>query len=285
MFISPMLLESRPNPFDDPRFIYEPKIDGHRLLLSFIDGKTQLYTRHENDCTRQYPELHSVPIVDGVDVILDGEVAVFDADGNVDFDGVMDRFRTTKDLKIKLAANREPVNYVVFDILYYNGQDLRNKPLMERKAILDKVLQNNSFFTKTSYIDHRGSAFFDVIKQRGLEGIVAKRKDSRYVSKKSSNWIKIINYHFYEVYISGYRKDQFGWLAHFKDKKGKMRPAGIIEYGVLSEHKRRFYKEAVVSGEDRNYIYVLPETKAIVKTRGWTKNGMLRTPAFVEFIM
>lgn len=281
MFIAPMLLDSRANPFDDPRFIYEPKIDGHRLILSFIGGKVQLYTRHQNDCTRQYPELHNVP-TEG-DIILDGEVAVFDSEGNVDFDAVMDRFRTTKEINIKIAAARNPVNYVAFDILYYNGQDLRNKPLIERKAILDKVLDNNSFFTKISYIEERGSAFFDVIKQRGLEGIVAKRKDSRYVSKKSSNWIKIINYQFYEVFISGYRKDQFGWLAHFKDKYGKLRPAGIIEYGVKPDQKRKFYKEAVVSGEDRNYVFVHPETKAVVKTRGWTKNGMLRTPAFVDF--
>lgn len=284
MFIKPMLLESRQEAFNDTRYIFEPKIDGHRLILSLQDGKVRMYTRHNNECTRQYPELHNVP-VDG-DVVLDGEVARFDEDGNVDFEGVMERFRMTKPATIRAAAGSKPVNFVVFDILSYKGDDLRSRPLMERKAILDIVLTENNYYTKISYIDEHGEAFNKIIKQRNMEGSVAKLKNSRYVSRRSESWLKIVNYQMHEVYIAGYRKEQFGWLAHVKEN-GQLRPGGIIELAVPSSHKKAFHSvaESIVSGEDRNFVYVEPKLRAKVTTRGWTKNRMLRTPAFVDFII
>lgn len=90
MFISLMLLNQVDGPFDDARWIYEPKIDGHRLLLSKMGGVTKLYTRYQNECTGQYPELHSVPL-DG-DVILYGEVFCVNQHGQIDFELVMNRF-------------------------------------------------------------------------------------------------------------------------------------------------------------------------------------------------
>jgi len=87
-FISPMLLEQVDTPFSDGRCIYEPKIDGHRLELSRSNGKTRLFTRHNNDVTAKYPEL----ITDGPDMILDGELAVIDpVTGIPDFELTMSR--------------------------------------------------------------------------------------------------------------------------------------------------------------------------------------------------
>uniref|UniRef100_UPI003F66A1C1 ATP-dependent DNA ligase n=1 Tax=Gorillibacterium sp. sgz5001074 TaxID=3446695 RepID=UPI003F66A1C1 len=173
-FISPMLLEKVEEPFDDPRFIYEPKIDGHRLLLSRENGSVRLYTRHENECTRQYPELLAVPTDD--DVILDGEVCRIGPSGEIDFEAVMERFRMTKGPKIKAAAVESPVHYVVFDILQRNGQDLRSLPLMERKQILADVLEQNSHFSQSLYVEGAGKELFRAIQEKRMEGIVAKRK-------------------------------------------------------------------------------------------------------------
>lgn len=94
MFIGPMLLATASSPFSDSKFIFEPKVDGHRLIFSQQSGAIRLYTRHNNDCTRQYPELH-VPFKN--DIILDGEVACVDpSTGLSDFEAVMSRFKAGK---------------------------------------------------------------------------------------------------------------------------------------------------------------------------------------------
>lgn len=279
-FVPPMLLEKRVEPFDDPRYIYEPKIDGHRLLLAHENGSMRLYTRHENECTRQYPELHAVPTND--DVILDGEVCRIGREGTIDFEAVMERFRMTKAPRIKSAAINEPVHYVVFDILFRNGKDLRGLSLMERKAILAEVLDNNAHFSRSIYVEESGITLFNTISERKMEGIVAKRKDSVYVGRRSDSWLKIINYTYADVHIAGYRKDQFGWLAQYNG-----RPAGIIELAVPATHKRAFYgvAQGIITREDRNFVYLEPRLKAKVRFRNWTSNGMLRTPEFVDFVL
>jgi DNA ligase 1 len=282
MFISPMLLEKRENPFDDDRYFFEPKIDGHRLILSMDQGDVRLYTRHENECTRQYPELHNVP-VNTSSVVLDGEVAYVNPEtGSVEFETIMERFMMKKDDRIRSGAARLPVHYFVFDVLSYNGHDVRGWTLTDRKQLLNEILANNGFYSRVIHVHDAGVTLFDLIKQRGLEGIVAKRKDSVYVSRRSSDWQKIINYQYADVQIAGYRKDQFGWLTHHEG-----RPAGIIELAVPKTHKKAFYSVAklITTGEDRNFVYVQPHIKAKVRFRNWTKSGMLRSPEFVKFVV
>ncbi|MEK5417223.1 MULTISPECIES: ATP-dependent DNA ligase [Paenibacillus] len=128
MFISPMLLQTTAGPFSHSDFIYEPKIDGHRLIYSQESGKIRLYTRHNNDCTRQYPELH-LPFAE--DVVLDGEVACVDPTTGVsDFEAVMSRFQARRTDKITQLTGTLPVYYAIFDILMYKGKDLRGLHLM-----------------------------------------------------------------------------------------------------------------------------------------------------------
>jgi DNA ligase-1 len=283
MFLEPMLLVKREHPFDDDHYIFEPKIDGHRLILSMQDGAVRLYTRHGNDVTRQYPELHDVPIADGSDVVLDGEVAVVNPDtGAVEFESVMERFQMRKELRIREASVRQPVHYFVFDILQFNGADVRNRPLMERKKLLDAVLTNTPYYSKVIHVDGAGKALFELIKQRGMEGIVAKRRDSVYVGQRDAAWQKIINYHYATVQIAGYRKNQFGWLLQHQG-----RGVGILELAVPPTHRQAFYGVAktLVTGEDRDYVYLRPALRAQVRFRNWTRAGLLRTPEFVRFIV
>ncbi|WP_258881538.1 hypothetical protein [Paenibacillus sp. sptzw28] len=195
-----------------------------------------MYTRHNNEVTRQYPELHSVPVEPGCSVVLDGEVARMDESGWIDFEAVMERFKLTRTTKIREAALTKPVHYYVFDVLHYNGTDVRSWPLLERKALLMRILTANAFYSPVFAVEGAGTALFDSIRARNLEGIVAKRRDSLYVGRRSDNWLKIINYQYTDVYIAGYRKDQFGWLAHMNGSS-----AGIIELSVPSAHKKAFY--------------------------------------------
>lgn len=280
MFISPMLLETAPAPFSDENYLFEPKIDGHRLILSKVQGQTKLYTRHNNDCTLQYPELVNISMDD---VILDGEVAATDENGRVDFEGIMERFSMRKVDKIQKAANTKPVNYVVFDILRYRGEDLRGYPLHKRKELLATVNYGNSNIARVPSIEANGEQLYSRIEALGMEGIVAKRANSIYVSSRSSAWLKIINWTYADVYISGYRKGDFGWLA--ADERG--RPLGVIELGVTPRHKMAFYgvRDQLKRGEDKDYVYLEPRIKAKVNIRNWTKAGLLRNPVFVDFIL
>ncbi|WP_068616557.1 ATP-dependent DNA ligase [Paenibacillus tuaregi] len=287
MFISPMLLETAAAPFSDSRYIFEPKIDGHRLIYSQESGVVRLYTRHNNDCTRQYPEIANA--VFPHDIVLDGEIAVYDPQTSVvDFESVMSRFQARRADKITQLSAQLPVTFVVFDILRYKGEDLRQLPLMQRKEILAGLSLPNAHFGVVPYVEGAGEALFTQMQARSLEGMVAKRTDSTYVSRRSAAWQKVINWSYADVWLTGYKKAEFGWLAAVQaDNSAKIRPAGIIEHGASPTHKKAFYGvvKPLITGEDREFVYVEPRIRARVKMRNWTRAGMLRSPVFTEFIV
>lgn len=272
MFIPPMLLQRREQIFDDPRYLFEPKIDGHRLLLSLQDGAVRLYTRHNNDVTAKYPELH-VPPVDADSIVLDGELACVLPDGSICFESVMRRFMSNPG---STAAAELPVHYFVFDVLRLDGEDLRRLTLLDRKAILSGVLTNNNHFSRVIHVEGNGSALFGVIKKRRMEGVVAKLSRSLYVGKRSQSWLKIINYTYADVEVVGLRKSTFGWLVRHEE-----RIVGVVELAVPAVHKRAMRGLAV--GESGDYIRIQP-VGIRVRFRNWTRAGMLRSPEFVELI-
>ncbi|KAA8782489.1 ATP-dependent DNA ligase [Paenibacillus amylolyticus] len=285
MFISPMLLETAPGPFSHSDYIFEPKVDGHRLIYSQKSGNVRLYTRHNNDCTRQYPELQ-LPF--DVDIVLDGEVACTDPETGInDFEGVMSRFSTRQHSKVQQLTKTLPATFAIFDILQYQGTDLRKLPLMERKAILHNLPLPSSSFGVVPHIEGAGEELYTQIEAMGMEGVVGKRKDSQYVSRRSKDWQKVINWSYTDVYITGYRKSEFGWLVAVPNPSGKLRPAGIIEHGPGPKHKKAFYGvcQQLVTGEDKNHVYLEPRIQARVKMRNWTKSGLLRIPVFDQFIV
>nr|WP_154957413.1 ATP-dependent DNA ligase [Paenibacillus xylanexedens] len=285
MFISPMLLETAPGPFSHSDYIFEPKVDGHRLIYSQKSGDIRLYTRHNNDCTRQYPELQ---LSFGSDIILDGEVACADpTNGLNDFEAVMSRFSTKQDSKIQQLTRMLPATFAIFDILQYKGQDLRKLPLMERKAILHSITLPSPSFGIVPHIEGAGEDLYAQIETIGMEGVVGKCKDSQYVSRRSKDWLKVINWSYTDVFITGYKKAGFGWLAAVPDPTGRMRPVGIIEHGPSPKHKQAFRGvcSQLITGEDKNNVYLEPRIQARVKMRNWTKSGLLPIPVFDQFIV
>lgn len=282
MLISPMLLESQDNPFSDPAFIFEPKMDGHRLILIKKGDETRLFTREQTECTRQYPELHDVP-VEG-DVILDGEVCCIDPDtGASDFELVMERLQLTKREKIHFFAKQRPVHYVVWDILQHKGRDLRNLSLMKRRSILESVMATNERFHIILQVNERGEELYNLLVEQSMQGMVAKKKDSPYVSRRSHDWLKIMNYKYEDVWITGYRKEGIGWLAEVEDH-GRKRPVGMIESDISPLQKKEFYDvtQQLITGEDNQFVYIQPLIKAKVKFYHWTRHGFLRKPSLVE---
>ena len=190
--LSPMLLKEIDKPFIDDNYIFELKYDGIRTLL-YVSPKTfKLITRNGNDLANIYPELKSVQnIVGKHKVIFDGEIVAF-KNGKPSFSELQHRNHLKNISKIKLMINEIPVCFVVFDIIYFD-KDLTNLTLMERKKILNDFTDTDIFIKTKMYND--GLKLFKHIKKIGLEGIVAKQKDSKYIlGKRVDNWIKINNF-------------------------------------------------------------------------------------------
>ncbi|GGK35467.1 SPBc2 prophage-derived DNA ligase-like protein LigB [Caldalkalibacillus thermarum] len=273
MFLEPMLCETSDKPFSDVKYLFEPKFDGHRLLVPKIGDIVRLYTRHSNNCTHKYPELPNIPALDSKDIILDGEVVVLDREkGKLDFELVMRRFQ---------GGSGPVVQFVAFDILHYDGEDLRSLDVMERKKFLSDVVEENAFYSVIRYVDGERKALFEAIQRHDLEGIVAKRKDSKYEGKRSKAWLKTINYKYETVEIAGYRKDEFGWLAEING-----RPVGVIELGVPPKHQKAFSEVSrqLIVEETEDIVRLEPLIKAKVKFRNWTRKGFMRSPVFIDFV-
>ncbi|WP_137743371.1 ATP-dependent DNA ligase [Robertmurraya siralis] len=274
MFVSPMLLYKSDEPFDNDEYVTELKLDGIRLILSKFDNKVKLYTRHNNEVTSKFPELLNINIPNGT--VLDGEIVVTDSDGKPDFEAMMERFQSKK--------SEHKVEYCVFDIIYYDSKKV-SLPLLERKELLSFVLKPNDGIFLSQWIRGNAEAYFDLVKQQGLEGIVMKSVNSKYqVGKRSNDWLKVINYQYATVYISGLRKDEFGLLLSVEEN-GKLKYKGIMEF-VTPVAKKEFYKQyrELITKENDKFIYLDPKIKCKVKFRNYTKAGLLRIPSFVEYV-
>lgn len=161
MFVSPMFLQKANEPFDGDSYITELKLDGIRLILSKIDNKIRLYTRHNNEVTFKFPELQSIDVPDGT--VLDGEVIFTDLDGKPDFEAMMGRFQSSNHFLVS------DISYVVFDVIQYKGKKITNLPLVERKQFLNEIIkQDTSLVSKVQYIEGHGAAYFDLVQQQGL---------------------------------------------------------------------------------------------------------------------
>ncbi|WP_257985199.1 ATP-dependent DNA ligase [Bacillus sp. T33-2] len=223
MFVSPMLLQQSQEPFDDDSYITELKADGFRCLWTKFNNKVRIYTRHNNEITSLFPELHDLPVPEGT--VLDGEVIVTDNDGKPDFEAVMERFKSRKSL--------HKITFFVFDIIWYKNERVTHLPLIDRKEILTKVIpEDTALLAKVQFMEGNGIVYFDLIKQHDLEGIVLKRAASKYqVNKRSQDWLKVINYKYTDAFITGMRKDGFGLLLGVEEN-GRIKPAGIMEFMV-----------------------------------------------------
>ncbi len=280
-----MLADSRETPFSDQAYVFEPKVDGHRLILSKNGKETRLFTRDGLECTKQYPELHGVPI-EG-DVVLDGELCCLDPySGAADAGLVMERLQLKDKNRIQSFSTQRPVHYVVWDILFHKGRDVRHMPLVKRRALLESLLQENDLFQLIPQTEARGEELFQSIKDSSMQGMIAKHKGSHYVSRFSHDWIQIMNYQYVDVLISGYRKETFGLLACV-DEDGTKRAVGMIESPMTEQQKKTFHAMASKHAirEDDQFVHLVPEIKARVQYRGWTRHRMLRSPELIDFIV
>ncbi|WP_202078965.1 RNA ligase family protein [Caldalkalibacillus salinus] len=275
--IKPMLLHKSDH-VPEGDYLYQLKYDGHRCLLSFdLESGTQLYTRRQTNCTVQYPEITEVNL-NAKHAVLDGEMIVLD-EGKPCFDSVMTRFRTRNPYTIERQRHSLPAQFIVFDVLYYNGKSLLHTPLEERLAILSEIIPETKVISTAKIFDD-GHRLFEAAVKMDLEGIVAKKKGSLYeLDKRSQAWVKVKHYHYDVVDIAGIRKGEFAWLLQ---QDGRY--VGTCEF-VPPKERQAFYhiSKQLVTEENDKWIYLAPKVKCQVKFQNYTKKGLMRTPSFVQF--
>ena len=294
--IEPMLATLAEHPFSDPNWLFEIKWDGVRALAWVEGGAVRLRSRNNVDITSRYPELAALPkVLAARQAIVDSEVVALDARGHSDFQRLQERMHVRAPGEKQLHDT--PVVYFAFDLLYCDGYDLRGAPLLERKQLLERMLHANQRFRYSAHQLEHGKELFELAKDGGLEGIVAKRADSVYVSDRSANWAKLKVSQTLDAVIGGWTEARseaipFGSLLLGLYEGKKLRFIGHVGSGFDAKKHAELsgrLKEPRVSAcpfesvpeANEKPTWVKPAVVARVKFSGWTQEKYLRHPVFL----
>ncbi len=236
----PMLAKVAPNPFSDKDWIFEVKWDGFRAI-AYIDEELSIKSRNENELKHNFPELAELTqLANGL--VVDGEIVVM-REGKPDFQSLLERGQAVSAGEIQRQAKRAPVVYIVFDVLEKDNKPLIRLPLMERKKILKDSLREGSYVLLSDFIEEKGEAYYQLALEKGLEGVMAKKKDSPYEEGlRTGSWLKIKKLKTCDCVIFGYTKGEqsrektFGALIlGLYDKNGKPVYVGKVGTGFTEE--------------------------------------------------
>ncbi|HVA25461.1 MAG TPA: non-homologous end-joining DNA ligase [Chloroflexota bacterium] len=191
--IEPMMATLAEKAFSHPDWLFEVKWDGIRAISFVTKDGVRLMSRRGNNCTAQYPELAGIRReLDAEACIIDGEIVAYDERGIPNFHLLQKRMNLQHAADIQRAQAEIPVGMQVFDLLYLDGRDLRKLPLVQRKALLRRIVQPKGFLLYSEHVEGEGKAFYQAAVERGLEGAVAKDKNSPYITgKRSKHWLKL----------------------------------------------------------------------------------------------
>ena len=272
-------------PFDRPGWIYEEKYDGVRILAYKEGADVTLISRNAIDRTARYADVaKAIAKLKPVTLLLDGEVVVFDK-------------RDVSHFQL-LQQGRGSPRYAVFDCLYVSGKDTRNNPLRERQEALEQLFRapHGDALLLSEKLAPNGLKAFAIAQKRKLEGLVAKNTDSKYVERRSQEWLKVKVNHESEFVIGGYTKptgsrQYFGALLLGTYQGKKLRYAGKVGTGFDTETLRQLFGKLrkltqakspfVDEVRERTAAFVRPTLVAQVAYTEWTKDGRLRHPAFL----
>ena len=303
--IHPMLATSIDEPFDGAEWLFEIKWDGYRAVAFIENGRVRLVSRNQNELTARYPELKDLPqSVKAKTAILDGEVVALDEEGRASF-SLMQQRTGFRPGGRRAATNADvPVLYYAFDLLYLDGYDWRRIPLEDRKKKLASILLAGDSLRYSDHYEQQGKALFEIARQKGLEGILAKKRDSIYQERRSSEWLKIKIRHRLECVIGGYTEPE-GARANFGsivlglyDRQGRLIHVGQAGSGfnekslgeIFKLLKKRETKQKPFYGEVealRKVTWVKPELVAEIEYAEWTEGAntgsgpKLRAPVFL----
>ena len=199
--VKPMLATLVEKPFDRPGWLFEIKWDGYRALAEVKGGAVRLYSRNDKTLNAQFAPVADALAALPFDALLDGEIVVLDKSGKADFQLLQNYLRSGRGLLV----------YYVFDLLYYNGRDLRVLPLNRRKSLLRQVVAAGPHLLLSDYVEAQGEALFNAAREAGVEGIVAKDGASPYRSgHRGREWLKVKTYLRQEAVIAGFTRPRGG---------------------------------------------------------------------------
>lgn len=285
--ISPMLIADDRPAFDSEDYLYELKLDGIRALAYLSQDGTALRNKRNKVIENIYPELAGIHKQVKARCILDGELLVL-RDGKPDFFEIQRRSLMTNQFKIKLAADKLPACFVAYDIVYHDGCQITGQSLTERKELLSDAVLENGRLALSRVIEQNGTAFFETVRDSGLEGIVAKRRDSKYYfGKTTKDWIKCKALLDDDFVVCGYYRNEqnsisviFGWYDG-----GRLVYQGHV---AMSASRHDFsYMQAVPKCKAHtgfpafeDAVWLRPELVCTVKYMERTPGGGLRQPSF-----
>ncbi|GGY64528.1 non-homologous end-joining DNA ligase [Marinobacter zhanjiangensis] len=282
--------------FSSPDWIFEPKLDGERLLAFRRGNKTHLYSRNRKELTDTYPELaEALAAQADRDMVVDGEVVAFDGNRS-SFPKLQGRLGINDPDEARVSDI--PVFLYLFDVLYLDGYDVRELPLRTRKQLLKQALQFDDPLRYTSHRNSDGVQFYEEACRKGWEGVIAKRADSVYRESRSKDWLKFKCVNQQELVIGGYTDPQgertgFGALLLGYYDNGEFCYAGRVGTGfdedMLEDLHARLSKlarsqspfDTATPEKGKGTHWVKPQLVCEVAFTEWTRDGRLRHPRFL----
>ena len=295
-----MLAETRDEPFSDPAWLFELKLDGYRLLAARGSGPPRLFSRNGNDLASSFPEVtRAVGALPVSRVLLDGEVVALDESGRPSFQRLQQRAKLTRALDIRRAAVENPVTFFAFDLLAAEDFDLRPLPLVTRKELLRKLLPPAGLIRYLDHFEGEGEVLYQQVQKLGLEGIVAKRADSTYRAGRSASWIKIRTRPLGRFRGGGLHGPQR--RAH-RLRGPASGPVCRRRPHLFRQSRERLHRSPARGGagnarrdaapdppcggpipKEKGITWTEPRLVCEVEFSEWTEEGLLRQPVFLRF--
>ncbi|MDO6821317.1 DNA ligase D [Zobellia sp. 1_MG-2023] len=288
--LQPMLASSAKEIFNDPNFIYELKWDGYRVICHITDGNVLLQSRNGINYSTKFKKLYEELGSIKHDVILDGEVVLVDANGVSHF-GELQNYPNAKG----------QLRYYVFDMLYLNGHSMLDLKLLERKSLINEVIGDLEITQYCDHIEGMGAALFNKAIEAGMEGVIAKEKDSKYtIGYRTEKWLKVKGVQSVDAIVCGYTESSnspqlIGSLilgqyennvpkyigncgSGFSDKNRKELQESLSNYKI---EKSVFENKTPLKGRKAHWVEPIFECEVTFSER--TINGFLRNPIFKRF--
>ena len=293
-FIPPMTASLSERAFNDDGWFFEVKWDGYRVEAVVSGGKARLWTRNRGDAARYFPDLAAAPPewIDAKQAIVDGEVVALDEAGRPSFALLQARagFQQRRDVSV-------PIVYQVFDLLFLDGESMLDVPLDERKVRLRGVLRDHPLVRYAGHIEADGESLFASVQAEGLEGIMAKRRSSRYEpGRRSHAWLKIKNRPEQEFVVAGWEpgsvahRDLGSLVLGVYDDEGRLRFAGEVGSGLDARTRRDLIARMTAIARDTSPFdppprlprvhWVEPELVVRVEFAEWTRDELIRQSAY-----
>ncbi|HEY8172089.1 MAG TPA: non-homologous end-joining DNA ligase [Dehalococcoidia bacterium] len=307
--LRPMLPTLIEKPFSRAGWLFEPKFDGVRTLAFVRDGKVELRSRRGLSATKQYPEVVEALAAQGVkSAVFDGEIVAFGESGAPEFQEIQARINLSNEHEIARIVAEVPVYYYVFDLLYLDGYDLMRVPVVDRKAVLWRTLEQSEHLKYIEHVRDDGEQLHEAARSLGFEGVVAKRADSHYEPEtRSKVWLKAKDVCEQEFVVGGYtegegsRSKTFGGLLVGYYDGDELRFSASVGSGLSDIALTRIYNQLQelridqppfvnppdtiggrwAGGKAARCYWVRPELVAQVKFASWTREGNLRAPVFL----